>query len=59
VVSVVYGYFGNIQNNIVVIYEIKSFLCNLSSTEFFQIIYMEQITILPTVKKLKKPIIPP
>jgi hypothetical protein len=54
VVWVVYGYFGNIQNNIVVIYEIKSFLCNLGSTEFFQIIYMEQITILPTVKKTEK-----
>jgi hypothetical protein len=26
---------GNIQNNIVVIYEIKSFLCNLSSGEIF------------------------
>jgi hypothetical protein len=29
------GIIGNIQNNIVVIYEIKSFLCNLGSGKFF------------------------
>jgi hypothetical protein len=43
------GIIGNIQNNIVVIYEIKSW------GKFIQTIYIEQITILLIVKKLKKP----
>jgi hypothetical protein len=34
VVSVVYGYFGNIQNNIVAIYEIKSFYVTLAARNF-------------------------
>jgi hypothetical protein len=46
VVSVVFGIVGNIQNNIVVIYEIKSFYVTLAVGNFFQIIYIEQITIL-------------
>jgi hypothetical protein len=41
---------GNIQNNIVVIYEIKSFYATLAAEKFFQLIYIEQITILPIVK---------
>jgi hypothetical protein len=48
------GIYGNIQNNIVVIYEIKSFYVTLVSGNFFQIIYIEQITILPTVKNWEK-----
>jgi hypothetical protein len=48
------GIIGNIQNNIVVIYEIESFYVTLASGKFFQIIYIEQITILPIVKNLKK-----
>jgi hypothetical protein len=44
------GIIGNIQNNIVVIYEIKSFYVTLAAGKFFQIIYFEQITILPIVK---------
>jgi hypothetical protein len=44
------GIIGNIQNNIVVIYEIKSFYVTLVAGIFFQIIYIEQITILPIVK---------
>jgi hypothetical protein len=40
----------NIQNNIVVIYEIKSFYVTLAAENFFQIIYIEQITILPIVQ---------
>jgi uncharacterized membrane protein len=55
VVSIVYEYYRNIQNNIVVIYEIKSFYITLAVKIFFQIIYIEQVTILPIVKKLKKP----
>jgi hypothetical protein len=43
-----YGWYmsiiGNIQNNI--IYEIKSFYVTLTAGKFFQIIYIEQITIL-------------
>jgi hypothetical protein len=45
---------GNIQNNIVVIYEIKSSYVTLVVGNFFPNIYIEQITILPIVKKLKK-----
>jgi hypothetical protein len=41
---------GNIQNNIVVIYEIKSFYITLAAGIFFQIIYIEQITISSIVK---------
>jgi hypothetical protein len=48
------GIIGNIQNNIVVIYEIEPFYVTLASGKFFQIIYVEQITILPIVKNLKK-----
>jgi hypothetical protein len=48
------GIIGNIQNNIVVIYEIKSFYVTLAVGNFFRTIYIEQITILPIVKKLKK-----
>jgi hypothetical protein len=44
------GIIGNIQNNIVVIYEIEPFYVTLASGKFFQIIYIEQITILPIVK---------
>jgi hypothetical protein len=44
------GIIGNIQNNIVVIYEIKSFYVTLVVGKFFQTIYIEQITILPIVK---------
>jgi hypothetical protein len=40
----------NIQNNIIVIYEIKSFYVNLAAGKFFQLIYIEQITILPIVQ---------
>jgi hypothetical protein len=47
----------NIQNNIVVIYEIKSFYVTLAAMIFLQIIYIQQIIILPIVKKLKKPLI--
>jgi hypothetical protein len=45
---------GNIQNNIVVIYEIKSFYVNSAAEKIFQIIYIKQITILPIVQILKK-----
>jgi hypothetical protein len=45
---------GNIQNNIVVIYEIKSFYVNLAAEKIFQIIYIKQITILPIVQIWKK-----
>jgi hypothetical protein len=48
------GIIGNIKDNIVVIYEIKAFYVTLVAGNFFQIIYIEQITILPIVKKLKK-----
>jgi ABC-type xylose transport system permease subunit len=44
------GIIGNIQNNIVAIYEIKSFYITLAGGNFFQIIYIGQITILPIVK---------
>jgi hypothetical protein len=44
------GIIGNIQNNIVVIYEIKSFYVTLAPGNFFQIIYIEQITILHIVQ---------
>jgi hypothetical protein len=37
-------------NNIVIIYEIKSFYVTLAAENFFQIIYIEQITNLPIVK---------
>jgi hypothetical protein len=40
----------NTQNNIVVIYEIKSCYVTLAAGNFFQIIYIEQIIILPIVK---------
>jgi hypothetical protein len=53
------GITGNIQNNIVVMYEIKSFTVTLAAGNFFQIIYIEQITILPIVKNRKNSIIPP
>jgi hypothetical protein len=53
------GIIGNIEDNIVVIYKIKSFYVTLAAGIFFQIIYIEQITILPIVKKLKKLIVPP
>jgi hypothetical protein len=42
---------GNVQNDIVVIYEVKSFYVSLPAENFFQIIYIEQINILPIVKK--------
>jgi hypothetical protein len=48
------GIIGNIQIKFVVIYEIKSFYVTLAAGNFFQTIYIEQITILPIVKKLKK-----
>jgi hypothetical protein len=38
---------GNIQNNIVVIYEIKSFYEPWKQGDFFQMIYIQQIIILP------------
>jgi hypothetical protein len=44
----------NIENNIVVIYEIKSFYVILAAENFFQIIYIEQIVILPIIKNFKK-----
>jgi hypothetical protein len=44
------GIIGNIQNNIVVIYEIKSFHVTLATGKYFQIIYIEHITILLIVK---------
>jgi hypothetical protein len=44
------GIIGNIQNNIVIIYEIKSFYVTLAAEKFFQTIYTEQITILPIVE---------
>jgi hypothetical protein len=51
---------GNIQNNIAVIYEIKSFHVTLAAGNFFfQKIYIKKITILPIVQNLKNPIIPP
>jgi hypothetical protein len=37
----------NIQNNIVVTYEIKSFYVTLAVGNVFQTIYIEQITIYP------------
>jgi hypothetical protein len=40
----------NIEDNIVVIYEIKSFYVTLAVENFFQIIYIKQITILFIVK---------
>jgi hypothetical protein len=49
----------NIEDNIVVIYEIKSFYVTLAVENFFQIIYIKQITILFIVKNWKKPIILP
>jgi hypothetical protein len=48
------GIIGNIENNIVVIYEIKSFYVTLAAENFFQIIYIEKIIILPIVKNRKK-----
>jgi hypothetical protein len=47
------GIIGNIQNNIVVIYEIKSFYITFAVGNSFQTIYIEQITILPIVKNEK------
>jgi hypothetical protein len=44
------GIIENIQNNIVVIYEIKYFYVTLAAGNFFLIIYIKQITILPIVK---------
>jgi hypothetical protein len=44
------GIIRNIQNNIVVIYENKSFYVTLTTGKFFRIIYIEQITILPIVQ---------
>jgi hypothetical protein len=41
---------GNIEDDIVVIYEIKSFYVTLAAGKIFQIIYIEQITILPIIK---------
>jgi hypothetical protein len=46
------GIIRNIQNNIVIIYEIKSFYVTLQ-WDFFQIIYIEQITIL-AIGKIEK-----
>jgi hypothetical protein len=48
------GVIRNIQNNIVVIYEIKSIYVTLAVGIFFQIIYIEQIIILPIVNTEKK-----
>jgi hypothetical protein len=39
----------------VVVYQSKSFYVTLAAWNFFQIIYIQQFTILPIVKKLKKP----
>jgi hypothetical protein len=39
------GIIGNIKNNIVIIYEIKSFYVTLAAGNIFQVIYIEQITI--------------
>jgi hypothetical protein len=44
------GTIGNIQNHIVVIFEIKSFYVILAAGKFFQTIYIKQITILPIIK---------
>jgi hypothetical protein len=44
------GIIENIQNNIIVIYEIKYFYVILAAGKFFQLIYIEQITILPIVQ---------
>jgi hypothetical protein len=52
------GIIGNIQNNIVVIYEIKSFYVTLAPGKIFRIIYIKQIIILLIVKNGKKQIIP-
>jgi hypothetical protein len=41
---------GNIRNNIIIIYEIKSFYATLAAEKFFQTIYIKQIIILPIVK---------
>jgi hypothetical protein len=48
------GIIVNIQNNIVVIYGIKSFYVTLAVAIYFANIYIEQLTILPLVKKMKK-----
>jgi hypothetical protein len=48
------GIIGNIQNNIVVIYEIKSFYVTLAPGKIFRIIYIKQIIILLIVKNGKK-----
>jgi hypothetical protein len=47
------GIIGNIQNHVVVIYEIKSFYVTLAAGNFFQRKYIEQITILPIIKNGK------
>jgi hypothetical protein len=44
---------GNIQNNFVVIYEIKSFYVTLAEGNFFQTIYNEKIIIFPIVTNWK------
>jgi hypothetical protein len=44
------GIIKNIENNIVVIYENKSFYVTLAARNFFRIIYIEHITILPIVQ---------
>jgi hypothetical protein len=44
------GIIENIQNNIVIIYEIKSFYVTLAAGNFFQTICIEQITIVPIIK---------
>jgi hypothetical protein len=49
----------NIQNNIVVIYEINSFLCNLGGGKLFPNNIHQANSILPIIKNSKKPIIPP
>jgi hypothetical protein len=54
VVSVVYGYYQKYTNNIVVIYEIKSFYVTLAPGKNFRIIYIKQIIILLMVKNGKK-----
>jgi hypothetical protein len=51
------GIIVNIQNNIVVIYGIKSFYVTLAVAIYFANIYIEQLTILPLVKKMKKKLI--
>jgi hypothetical protein len=41
------GIIRNVQNNIVVIYEMKSFYATLAAGNFLQIIYIEQLPFYP------------